>query len=475
MNSRKLGVFIIIVFCSAFLNAQEKINIKKKEFKKTDQIEGFKEAWENVTEGDKYYSQGFGTFNLARDHYLFANSYNGYNAELNYKLGICYLFSDDKFKAIDFLLRAYELKPDISPEIKLLIGKAYHMVLKFDEARTFYLDYKQELPPGEELIDLTNKMEKLIIECTHGKEFIKEPKRVIIQNLGEEVNSAYDDYNPRFAFEDSALFFTSRRPLNKRSKRSELDNKYLEDIYVSKYSDGEFMPARPMGKPFNSKGNNAIVGVAPDGASVFMYLGKEDGGDIQQVFFQTEKDKWKKPKSLSKYIGSKSGETTAALSPDGMELYFVSANSEATKGGKDIFVTRMNSKGKWDEPRNMGSLINSKYDEEGIYLTADGNTMYFASKGHNSMGGFDIYRSDKDGDVWGRPVNQGYPINTPEDEVFYVTDATGVYGYFSSIREGGYGGKDIFKIIKLGSEKEVTTITKASYELAVRTDFPVSK
>lgn len=470
MNSRKLGVFIIIVFCSAFLNAQEKVSIKKKEFKKTDQIEGFKEAWKNVQEGDKYYEQGYGTFNLARDHYLFANNYNAYNAELNYKLGICYLFSDDKFKAIDFLLRAYELKPDVSEEIKLLIGKAYHLVLKFDEARVFYLEYKQDLPPGEDLIQLTNAMEKLIIECTHGKEFVKSPKRVIIQNLGEEVNSMHDDYNPRFSYNDSALFFTSRRPLNKHSKRSELDNKFLEDIYISTYSDGKFNPARPMGKPFNSKGNDAIVGVAPDGGSVFMYVGKKDGGDIQQVFFQTEKDKWKKPKSLSKSIGSKSGETTAALSPDGTSLFFVSANSELTKGGKDIFVSRKNAKGKWEEPRNMGSLINSKYDEEGVFLTKDGNTMYFASKGHNSMGGFDIYRSDKDGDVWGTPKNLGYPINTPEDEVFYVTDASGVYGYFSSIREGGFGGKDIFKVIALGSEKEVTTLTKD--KLIAGNDYP---
>ncbi|MEX0987194.1 MAG: OmpA family protein [Bacteroidales bacterium] len=461
MSVNRINLFILTIFLATALQAQEEVVIRKKEFKSTDNSEGFKEAWKSVKEGNTYFEEGLGTYTLARDHYLFANQYNGYNAELNYRIGVCYLFSDDKFRAIDFFLKAYELKTDVSSDIRLMVGKAYHQAEEFDKARQFYLEYKQNLTIDDDILMKNNEVEKLLIECTHGKELSREPKRVIIQNLGEAVNSVYDDYNARFAYNDTALIFTSRRPMDKRAKRNELDNKYYENIFISSYSGGKFMGARELGKPFNARGNYSIVGIAPDGSSLFVYDGSSNGGDILQAFYLHEKGKWKKPKALSKKIRTDASETTAALSPDGNELYFVSSNPEMTNGGKDIFVTRLNAKGKWDVPRNLGGLINSKYDEEGIYLTNDGNTLYFASKGHNSMGGFDIFKAVKDEDgSWGAPENLGYPINTPEDEVFYVTDSAGVYGYYSTIREGGFGGKDIYKVIALGAEKDVLTLTK---------------
>lgn len=459
MSSKKIGLFILFIFFASLGYGQEKVVIKKKEFRNSEQTTGFKEAWKSIKEGNKYYDQGVGTINLARDHYLFANQYNSDNAELNYKIGICYLLGDEKRKAIDYLLKAYELKPGVSHEIRLLIGRAYHLIEEFDKAIQFYRKYKSSLPANEDIVSISNSVDHLIVQCNHGKELVSNPVRVIIQNLGEEVNSQYDDYNARFAYNDTALFFTSRRPVGKRPKRNELDNKYYENIYVSPIVNGEFRSAYPMAKPFNSKGNSSLVGIAPDGQSAFIYVGSENGGDIQQLFFNPEKKKWKKPKSLSKEIGSDAMETTAALAPDGRELYFISANPELTYGGKDIFVSRMNEKGKWGEPRNLGSLINTKYDEEGVYLTNDGKTMYFASRGHNSMGGYDIFKSElgEDG-TWNKPENIGYPINTPDDEVFYVTDADQVYGYYSTFREGGYGGKDIYKVVFLGSEKELLTL-----------------
>ncbi|MEX0981726.1 MAG: OmpA family protein [Bacteroidales bacterium] len=461
MNIRKAGLFILILFLTFNICAQEEVIIKRKEFRNTDQTTGFKEAWKSIKEGNKYYDQGLGSFNLARDHYLFANEYNGYNAELNYKIGICYLLGDEKWKAIDYFLKAYELKPDVSHEVRLLVGRAYHLTEEFDKAIRFYREYKNNLPADEDIVSVSNQVDHLIIQCNHGKSLVSNPKRVIIQNLGKDVNSQYDDYNARFAYNDTALFFTSRRPANKKTKRSELDYKYYENVFVSPIVDGEFSAAYSLGKPFDLKGNNSLVGIAPDGLSAFIYVGSENGGDIQQLFFDPEKDKWTRPKSLSKSIGSDAMETTAALAPGGRDLYFVSSNPELTYGGKDIFVSRMNAKGKWGDPVNLGSMINSKFDEEGVYLTNDGKKMYFGSKGHTSMGGFDIFKTELDEDgTWSKPENIGYPINTPDDEIFYVTDTSHVYGYYSAIRDGGLGGKDIYKVIFLGSEKEVLTLQR---------------
>lgn len=465
MNSRYISLFILISLFFTGLQGQETVEIRKKDFRKgAEQTEGFREAWKSIREGDKFYDQGEGTYHIARDHYLFAHQYNSEHSGLNYKTGVCYLYGDDKFKAIDYFLAAYDTDPGITDDIKLMIGRAYHVVEKFDKAKQYYMEYKQDLVPGEDIVIKTNYVDKLIMECEYGKELSSNPRRVIIQNLGDAVNSQYDDYNPRFAIDDTALFFTSRRPFGKKPDRSEFDNKFYENIFISPVNNGkEFMEAYPPGKPFNARGNNAIVGIAPDGNTIFMYLGEEDKGSILASEYKREKGKWKRPKRLSKKIDSDAEETTVAMSPDGQVLYFVSANPEFTKGGKDILVTRKNEKGKWGKPENVSGLINTVYDEEGVYLTRNGQEMYFASRGHNSMGGFDVFRSvmGEDG-RWEAPENIGYPVNTPNDEVFYVTDTAGFYGYYSTQREGGLGGKDIYKVISLGAEKQVMTLTRDS-------------
>ncbi len=469
MRLKVLTALVLFFFCTAFLTAQELVVINKKEFK-TEQEEGYKEAWKSIQEGDEFYEAGIGTFAIAKDHYLFANQYNSENPELNYKIGICYLYSDHKFKAIDYLLKAYNLKPDLSKKVHFSLGRAYHLILEFDKAKEHYVIYKSQLSPSEDIMELNDALEKLIIECQYGKEFTQTPQRVIIQNLGENINSKFDDYNPKFAYQDSAMFFTSRRPLNEKSKRNEIDNKFYEDIYLSPVRNGVLGSSYVMGKPFNTKSNDALVGISPDGKSILIYRGNVDGGDIQLTSYKPEKLKWEKSKSLSGKVGSDSEETSAALSPDGRELYFISTNPELSIGGKDILVSRLNEKGKWDEPKNASPLLNSKYDEEGIFLSADGNTMYYGSKGHNTMGGFDIFKSEKGDDGnWRLPVNLGYPVNTPEDEIFYTTDISGVYGYYSTIREGGFGARDIYKVITLGSEKEVSTLTRDN--LIAGTDY----
>ncbi len=449
-------MILVLLLIQGTLLAQEDVKIKKKQFR-TGIETGFKEAWKSVREGDKYFSQGKGTFDLARDLYLYANQYNAANAALNYKIGVCYLFTDDKYNAIDYLLQAYNLEEEVSKDIHYLLGQAYHLVLEFDNAIKHYSLHKENLH-GDELMDYTSILTKRLSECQYGRDLAREPIRVIIQNLGPLVNSKYDDYNPIFSFGDTVLFFTTRRPFEK-ARRNPLDNKYNEDIYHSALEPTGFEEALRLDKPFSSKYNESLVGISADGNRLLIYRGNVDNGDLQVSQFNPDKAKWSKPKkSVSKKLVSKEGETSATLSSDGQELFYVSRNKNLTLGGKDILVSKMNEKGKWEEPQNIGRIINTKYDEEGVFLTRDGRYLYFASQGHNSMGGFDIFRSERDeSGAWSTPENLGYPINTPDDEVFYITDMSGTYGYYSAIREGGAGSKDIYKVIYLGSEKELVT------------------
>jgi tetratricopeptide (TPR) repeat protein len=457
MTLRWMNICLFLLLTGGVLWSQEDVKIVKKEFR-TDSEVGFKEAWKSIREGDKFFREGPGTYDLARDHYLFAHQYNPGNAELNYKLGVCYLYTDDKREAINYLHRAYEMDPEVSSDIHLLLGEAFQLVLEFDNAIEHYNAHKEQLDE-EEMVAYADVLTKRLTECQHGRTLSQNPVRVIIQNLGEGVNSRYDDYNPVFAYDDTALFFTSRRPVEK-SKRNPIDNKYNEDIYRAPVSGSEFEEAVRLEKPFNTSHNDALVGISPGGDQLYIYRGHIDGGDIRVSSLKPEKMKWTSPRKLPRKLRSKDRETTVSLSPDKKELYFVSSNRDLTRGGKDIMVSRLDEKGKWSEPRNLGTLINTRYDEEGVFISPDGKYLYFASQGHNSMGGFDVFRSlRQENGAWSTPENLGYPINTPDDEMFFITGQSGIYGYYSAIRDGGLGARDIYKVIFLGAEKELITST----------------
>jgi outer membrane protein OmpA-like peptidoglycan-associated protein len=452
------GAFLAWIFLMGFsgsLQAQEDVKIRKKEFQTGVDI-GFREAWKKIREGDAYYSDGKGTYSMARKKYLLAHSYNPSNAQLNYKIGVCYLFTDDKYKAIDYLRRAYDQYEDVSSDINLLLGQAYHLALNFDEATRYYKEHLETLE-GDERVAYSEALSKYLSECQNAKALSQEPVRVIIQNLGTGVNSEYDDYNPVFALNDTAIFFSTRRPFG-NARRNPIDNKFNEDIYRSAATGPGFAPAIRLGKPYNTPNNDGLVGISHDGNNLIIYRGNIGGGEIQGSSLVVEKGRWTRPRRVDRKLTSKEGETSADLSVDGRELFYISRNAKLTMGGKDILFTRKNEKDKWEEPRNIGGLINTPYDEEGIHISSDGRYLYFASKGHNSMGGFDIFRSErKENGAWSAPENLGYPINTPDDEVFFITDRSGLYGYYSAIREGGHGAKDLYKVVFLGSEKELVT------------------
>ncbi len=438
--------------------AQEKVKIKKAEFK-TEQEEGLEEAWKNIKQGDKYYKAGKGTYREAREHYLFAYKYNPDNAELNYKIGVCYLFSDDKFESINYLTRAFRTDENVAKDIRFLTGKAYHLTLEFDEAINQYRKYMESLDP-KQLAQERSTIDKLIQECENGKELVESPQRVIINNMGEQINSVGDDYNPVFAPEDSAIYFTSRREHNEKAKRSPIDNKYYEEIYVASAAGEDWEPARNMGKPVNSMNHNtAAVGLSPDGTEFYIYRGYKGGGGIYRSTLK--EGKWGSPKNIPSRMRSKFRETTMCLSPDGKRFYFVSDNEKTSIGGKDIFVSRQDATGKWEEPENIGREINTPYDEEAVFISPDGNILYFSSRGHNTMGGFDVFKSERnDLGEWSPAENLGYPINSPDDDVFYKVTNDPRFAYYSANRMGGIGGKDIYRIVFLGEEKEMRMSTE---------------
>ncbi|MBL4654957.1 MAG: OmpA family protein, partial [Bacteroidia bacterium] len=171
---------------------------------------------------------------------------------------------------------------------------------------------------------------------------------------------------------------------------------------------------------------------------------------------------------LPKTINTKHREPSACFSYDGKTIYFVS-NKPGGYGGRDIYKSTLDKKGKWGKSQNLGAVINSPYDEEGIFMQSDGKTFYFSSKGHTTMGGYDIFKSLLVDGKWTEPENLGYPVNTPDDDVYFVISASGKHGYYASAKKGGVGEKDIYMITFLGPEKPLVLNTEDNLLASITT------
>lgn len=275
---------------------------------------------------------------------------------------------------------------------------------------------------------------------------------MFIDNVGSSINTRDNDYAPLITADESMMIFTSTRVGSTGDKIDEKTNLPFEDIYYS-YRDGmRWRDAMNIGEPLNTKSHDATIGLSSDGQQLFIYKTDNEG----DIFESTkEGEYWSSPKALPKAINSPFHESSASFSYDNRTIYYSSRNSDIqTYGDHDIFFSKKNVKNKWGDPYNIGGTINTPYDEVDVFMHPDGRTLYFSSNGHNTMGGYDIFKSTlKDDGSWSEPQNLGYPINTPDDDRFFVLAGSGKHGYYSSAKAGGYGGHDIYMITFLGPEK----------------------
>jgi outer membrane protein OmpA-like peptidoglycan-associated protein/tetratricopeptide (TPR) repeat protein len=408
-------------------------------------------ALSEISKGDKFYEKGPGMYHLAIDSYMKANKFNPDNALLNYKIGRCYLYDNDKTNAIKYLERAYELDPRISldmeyNDVNYLLARAYHLSYKFDKAIEKYKEHKNALTP-EQLAKEEKAIDKNIQECRTAKEMVAHPERVFIDNMGEIVNSAYPEYRPLVVPEEDMIMFTSARE-NTTGGRRDDDSFYFEDVYATYYEDGRWtVPENDFA--INSSNHEATAGISSDGTVIYIY--RSAGGNVLYES-RLENDAYGMPRKLPSIINDGLKQTSAALTFDKRTLYFTTKREDGY-GGIDIYYSKKDAKDKWTEPVNIGATINTPYDEEGVFISTDGKTLYFSSKGHNTMGGFDIFKSENIDGEWTNPVNLGYPINTPDDDVFFTMAASGQRGYYSSKKKDGFGDQDLYMITFLGEVK----------------------
>lgn len=435
---RKIVFFILFIGCIVISNGQTNTEFSKANFKSNPTE--LKEAQKNILAGDlNYYKLLYGK---ALELYIPANKFNPNNADLNAKIGHCYLKSSNRSEALNYLKKGYKLDSKMDGYFVYLLGNAYHLNNEFDEAIKYYKLAKTNGSKME--AQLASMADKKIAECTSGKKIVKVPVNVKIESLEGTINTNYEEYVPIITADESEIFFTSRRP---NTTGGLLDNglgDYYEDIYYSKKENGKWSSAVNLGVPVNSQFHDATVGLSLDGQKLFLYRDNKKGdGNIN--FSEKQGDKWTDPKELPEPINSKFQETSACYSFDGNTIYFVS-DRPGGNGGKDIYKSTKDAKGVWGIAENLGSVINTKDDEDAIFLHPDGKTLYFSSQGHGSMGGFDVFKSTYEKGKWSTSQNLGYPINTSDDDVCFVLTASGDYGYYTSIKPEGKGKRDVYKV-----------------------------
>lgn len=398
--------------------------------------------------GDIYFKQAMPLLERAQ-------AFNPNNNEVNFMLGFCYFVFDPRSdKVIPLLESSYKLNPTANePDDTYILAWAYQLNMQWDEAIKYYqitLTYVNT--KGKDNLTFIEEVNKKIGECKNGKEFVAHPVRTFVDNLGPNINTKYSEYSAFINADESMIIFTSCRDNSVGGKTDPNNGDFFEDLYISTKDNGKWKPALNMGAPINTEDHDATAGLSADGTTMFIYRFKEkDGGDLYVSHLNGSV--WSKPEHLGKNINSKAHETSVSVSYDGKQLYFIS-NRDGGIGDGDIYVCNSDGKGDWQMAQNIGPSLNTKYPEEGVFMHPDGKTMYFSSKGYNTMGGYDIFKSVLENGKWSTPENLGYPINGPEDDVFFVVSGSGYHGYFASAKAGGYGKIDIYRITFLGPEKQ---------------------
>jgi hypothetical protein len=385
--------------------------------------------------------------------------------DFKFKLGLCCLyFTEKKIRAVEIF---EALKKDVKgPSSAFYLGKAYHMNYQFDKALKEFDEFKATTKnSSKEEKAMSAEADHLIKNCKAAKNLLDQKVTANFKNLSS-VNTDEDEYGPAITTDESVMIYTYKGKKsmggkqNNQGQPDEEEGEYHEDIYVSIMGpDSVWGPGQSV-TSINSNAHDAAISISPDGRYIFTYQSNEtNNGDIYvSVLSGTT---FSKPEPLNENINTLAWEGSCSISADGQVLYFASERPGGY-GGRDLYASvRIN--GDWGPAVNLGPKINTELDDDAPFIHPDGITLFFSSMGHNSIGGFDIMYSVFKEDQWTEPRSMGIPLNTTEDDRFYVINSRGDKGYFSSNRPGaqGKGGEDIY-IVQPGilGERPVVAILK---------------
>lgn len=363
-----------------------------------------------------------GALNTLEEHY----NKDTTDVNLNYHIGICYFNLHEYEKAEKHFNQS---ATSVSLELFRYKAATAHANSKFKKATNFYNGYK--LIAGKK--ELSNDdVSRFINQISYAELALKNKRNISVENIGNSINTEFDDCVPLINADASLFLFSSNK------------EKYIHNIYqINNYNKGKTQ-VNKLNNNINTDQQEITAGMSADGQTLFFQRNNKFfiAGNLQVA--QMGLEEWEAPNELPKEIKSAFNETGASITIDNTTIYF-SSNRPGGYGGKDIYKANKLPDGTWGKAQNLGPIINTPYDEDYPFIFSDGKTLYFSSKGHQNMGGFDLFVSTVSNGLWSNPENLGAPINSVRDEFSIVLAADGKNAFFTSTREGGYGGIDIYK------------------------------
>ena len=363
-------------------------------------------------------------------------------AEVQHDMGLCMAnLPGQKDKAMTYFERGVEGR---YTESFYQLGSARHRAQRFDEAVALFDQYK--LSTGRLVDDAEVDRRKAM--ALSAKAFALAPVDLKIRNMGNMVNSPAHDYCPLVTADGNTMYFTSRRSGTTGDLKDPF-GQWFEDIYMARRIDEVWTNAVNAGDPLNTLVHDATVGLSPDGTSMIIYRTQQNliSGDLYEARMRSRK--WQLPELMTPQINTEFHEPSASIAPGAQDIYFTS-DRPGGFGGRDIYRIRRLPNGEWSLPLNLGPTVNTMHDEDAPFMHSDGTTLFFCSTGHNTMGGYDIFKTvqtDYDMNGWLVPENMGYPLNTVNDDIYFCLSEDGRTGYFSSEREQGLGMQDIYQVV----------------------------
>ncbi len=396
-------------------------------------------------------------YELANPLYLILNEIKPGNANIKYKIGNCYLnIFDEKPKAIPFLEAAvrntsYDSKTGLLKEKRapldayFSLANAYLITNHLDSALNTYRLFKNLVSEAGEMAN-QEFINQQIQACNLAVVQMQTPVDVLITPLKEYINQGSVNDRPVISYDGSTMAYTERRGLE-------------SVVYVTRKEGDSW--GTPVNITAEAKMGTDCYTTSLNSDGTELYLFKNDNYDGNIYMTAYKNGKWSAIVSLNKNINTKYYESHAAISSDGKKLYFTS-NRLGGLGELDMWVSERDQAGDWGIPVNLGSVVNTPYNEETPFISQDGFTLTFSSEGHGSIGGYDIFRSASAAGVWGNPVNIGYPISTTDDDLGFQPFDNGKFGYYSLLT--AYKKKEIALVVFNAPSREPRDTVTISFD-----------
>lgn len=364
------------------------------------------------------------------------------NANIAFRIGICYLnIPGSKNLAIEYLEKASQnvtakyregsLRQTEAPyEAIFFLGDAYRINYMFEKAREAYATYRETLLPS----DIENLMfvDQQISACNNAPALMASPVRFTAEIVDHKFNDSNDNFFPVVSSDGRSIAFMTSM-------------KFYDAIMVSKLVRNDWTTPLNITPQLQSDGDHYVSYISAGGDMIL--LSKDDNINSDIWISRSDGSRWEPARKLKKEINTKYWEAHGYITEDGTTMIF-SSDRPGGFGGLDLYISKLGPDGEWGKPVNMGPEINTPFNDDRPFLIKNGTVLFFASQGHYNMGGYDIFRSDMQyNGLWSKPVNIGYPLNTPDDNIFFCPAEGGKTGYISlSGRDDGAGKADIYRI-----------------------------